>query len=71
MASGGIGKQGALYVSLRKMRPKLPALKSTFVYDGKTHQIVGANRTGTKVFTKCGDKEFQVAVDLVERLAQK
>lgn len=71
VAKGGVDKAGALYNSLLKFKPELPPLLSEFEYDSKTHQIVGANTTGTKIITKCGEKRFQFPVDAVERLCKK
>lgn len=68
VTKGGLDKSGALYQDLRRLRPTLPELRSTFVYNGKQHEVVGANTTGTKVIAKCGDKRYQFPVDAVERL---
>lgn len=70
-AKGGVDKAGAMYNMLQRIRQKLPALNSTFEYDGKTHEIVGANSTRSKVFTKCGSKGYQFPTDAVERLCAK
>lgn len=71
VAKGGLDKRGALYQDLRRLRPTLPELRSTFVYNGKQHEIVGANTTGSKVIVKCGDKGYQFPVDVIERLCAK
>ena len=71
VAKGGIDKRGALYESLRQLRPTLPKLRSKFDYNGKQHEIVGANTTGTKIITKCGDAGYQFPIDAIERLCGK
>ena len=71
VAQGGVDKDGARYLSLRLMRPTLPPLSSTFVNRGKTHEIVGANKTGSKILTTCDGKSYEVAVATVESLCSK
>jgi Domain of unknown function (DUF4259) len=68
VGKGGVNKHAALYISLQKLRPNLPPLHTLFTYNGKPHEIVGSNTTGTKVIAECGDKRFQFPVDAVERL---
>lgn len=70
-AKGGVDKAGTMYNMLQRIRPKLPALHSTFVYDGKTHEIVGANSTRSKIITNCGGKGYQFPIDAVESLCAK
>jgi hypothetical protein len=71
VAAGGIDRDGARYELLRQSHPQLPPLKSTFNYRSKTHQIVGANSTGTKVLTRSGGDGYQFHVEVVERLCRK
>lgn len=71
VAKGGVDRDGARYLSLRLKRPTLPPLRSTFVNRGKTHEIVGASKTGSKILTKCDGQSYEVAVATVERLCSK
>jgi hypothetical protein len=71
VAEGGVDRKGELYLSLRRMRPTLPPLHSTFVYEEDTYEIIGANNTRTKVIAKCGERQVQIRPVDVEHLCLK
>jgi hypothetical protein len=66
LVQGGLTKEEGAYETLRSVRPKLPPLHSTFLLEGKTFEIVGANTTLTKVNAKSNDKRYTVTIEAVE-----
>lgn len=74
MVEGGITRQAALYMDVRKrFFTDLPELNSTITTDdGTAYKIVGSNTTGTKIIGQRADgKCFNIPTETVRDLTNK
>lgn len=71
MVAGGISREAALYLDVRKnYYTDLPELNSTITDRGVTYIIRGSNTTGTKIIGERADgKRFNIPTETVRELA--